>query len=55
MSQSVKVALIIGGAIIFAAWYYVRNEPEHVCARGLSAETGESYDHALVRCAMNHR
>jgi uncharacterized membrane protein YphA (DoxX/SURF4 family) len=55
MSQSVKVALIVGAAILLVAWYYVHNEPEHVCARGLSSETGESYDDALVRCAMNLR
>lgn len=55
MGQPVKVALIVGAAIIFATWYYVRNEPEHVCARGLSSETTESYDHALVRCSIEMR
>jgi hypothetical protein len=51
-SANVKVAMILGAAIVIATWHYVRSSPERVCARILAAKTGESFDHALVRCAM---
>jgi len=55
LGQPLKIALVIGAALIISTWYYVRSQPEQVCARGLSSETGESYDHALVRCSMTLR